>query len=500
MKQQLFLVFFALAIRHSQAQSSYVAAVVEFYSLGGTFRQNIGKYEDLIADAKSQAAEIIVFPEYGLTTTAVSQSRSLCINVGQEVPALDSNPCLDFNNDTINTEALKRLSCAARNNSIYVVANLIERQFCGPQCAQDNYLIYNSNVAFDANGTLVARYRKFNLYGEPALNTTAETDIAVFTTSFGATFGTFTCMDLLFYNPSVRLVREFGATDIAFPTAWFSELPYLTAVQGQSAWALGLGVNFLGSGYNHPAVGNSGSGIYSGEKGEIVSLMAQQSGTTLLVATVPLNTRRQSRQSRRAKRGAAPPAAFDLLLKNDNLRDYTSAALSAEIGANLTLTHCQADLCCTVDYELESVDAAGEFNYRLVVIDGIVTHDGGHYVNREQVCSVIACAGANTTSCSDDLEFSTYSASTVFKSLSVSGNFSTDLLQPNTLLVPSLAVLRPTEDYNFETNSAASVSQMGLTKSISNLHTFGLFAHDFEPPTASEVNTEGLNQEAPALL
>jgi hypothetical protein len=37
-----------------------------------------------------------------------------------------------------------------------VVANLIERQFC-QDCAADNYLIYNSNVAFDANGTLVAR-------------------------------------------------------------------------------------------------------------------------------------------------------------------------------------------------------------------------------------------------------------------------------------------------------------------------------------------------------
>jgi hypothetical protein len=53
-------------------------------------------------------------------------------------------------------QAIKRLSCAARDGGIYVVANLIERQFC-QDCAADNYLIYNSNVAFDANGTLVAR-------------------------------------------------------------------------------------------------------------------------------------------------------------------------------------------------------------------------------------------------------------------------------------------------------------------------------------------------------
>jgi pantetheine hydrolase len=72
------------------------------------------------------------------------------------------------------------------------------------------------------------RYRKFNRYGESALNVTSESDLAVFTTTFGATFATFTCMDLLFYDPSVRLVTEFNVTDIAFPTAWFSELPFLT--------------------------------------------------------------------------------------------------------------------------------------------------------------------------------------------------------------------------------------------------------------------------------
>ncbi|XP_065341335.1 vanin-like protein 1 [Cloeon dipterum] len=490
MTRRLFLLFLAAALSAfgaAQAQSSYVAAVVEFYALGGTFQQNIQKYEELIAEASSQSAEIIVFPEYGLTTTAVAVSRPLSIAVGQEAPDLNSNPCLELPPSRANTEALRRLSCAARNSSIYVVANLIERQFCGGQqtCAADDYLIYNTNVAFDTNGTLVARYRKFNLYGEPALNTTDEVDIAVFNTTFGATFGTFTCMDLLFFNPGMRLVREFGVTDIAFPTAWFSELPFLTAVQAQSAWAIGLGVNFLGSGYNLPSVGNSGSGVYSAEQGVLASVMAQENGTRLLVARVPISPARKysaNRESGQIRRGS--PATFDLLLKNDNLRNYTSAPLTPEIGSNLTLTHCQADLCCTVDYQLELVDASGAFNYRLVVIDGIVTHDGGKYVNREQVCSVIACSGAETTSCSDDLSLSTYSANTLFKSLVVSGNFSTDLLQPNTLVVPSLDVLRPSDDFLYVPSFPTSASRLRLTRSVSNLHAFGIFSHDFEPADA----------------
>jgi hypothetical protein len=79
------------------------------------------------------------------------------------------------------------------------------------------------------------------------------------------------------------------------------------------------------------------------------------------------------------------PALKDLNLKNDNLRDYTSAPLSPIIGSAQRVVHCQANLCCTAEYELEAVADNSGFNYRLIVIDGVVTHDGGNYINREQV-------------------------------------------------------------------------------------------------------------------
>jgi hypothetical protein len=62
-------------------------------------------------------------------------------------------------------------------------------------------------------------------------------------------------------------------------------------VQAQSAWAVGMQVNFLAAGYNNPAVGNTGSGIYGAADGVITALMAQEKGTTLLLATVPLNNK-----------------------------------------------------------------------------------------------------------------------------------------------------------------------------------------------------------------
>jgi hypothetical protein len=75
---------------------------------------------------------------------------------------------------------------------------------------------------------LYCRYRKFNLFGEKGFSTTPEADISILDTDFGVKFGIFTYFDLIFKKPAVKLVKEWGVTDIVFPTAWFSELPFLS--------------------------------------------------------------------------------------------------------------------------------------------------------------------------------------------------------------------------------------------------------------------------------
>jgi len=75
---------------------------------------------------------------------------------------------------------------------------------------------------------LYCRYRKFNLFGEAGFSTTPEAEISILDTDFGVKFGIFTCFHLMFEKPAVQLVKEWGVTDIIFPTAWFSELPFLT--------------------------------------------------------------------------------------------------------------------------------------------------------------------------------------------------------------------------------------------------------------------------------
>lgn len=135
---------------------------------------------------------------------------------------------------------------------MYVVVNLPEKRPCesdDKDCPSRGRYQYNTNVVFDRKGMVIARYgkmlfdfpsgrgsndffsfryRKYNLFGEAGMDVTPEPEEITFSTDFGVTFGTFTCFDILFQKPAIELVVKHGVTDIVFPTAWFSELPFLT--------------------------------------------------------------------------------------------------------------------------------------------------------------------------------------------------------------------------------------------------------------------------------
>ncbi|CAJ0931271.1 unnamed protein product, partial [Ranitomeya imitator] len=58
-----------------------------------------------------------------------------------------------------------RLSCMAKDNSIYVVANMGDKKLCNISdagCPDDGQYIYNTAVVYDSNGKLVARYHKIS--------------------------------------------------------------------------------------------------------------------------------------------------------------------------------------------------------------------------------------------------------------------------------------------------------------------------------------------------
>lgn len=143
---------------------SYKAAVIEYSPTGSVFSQtptevlgqNLNNYNQLIAEAASlvnivlrnfvvlikqcflllrKGADIIVFPEYGLTTLSLSSlSRLAARPFLQQFPSINTSvPQLSCDgNKTVpdNEIVFTGLSCYARRNAIYVVANVGEIVMC----------------------------------------------------------------------------------------------------------------------------------------------------------------------------------------------------------------------------------------------------------------------------------------------------------------------------------------------------------------------------------
>lgn len=249
-------------------------------------QSNWNQYSSIMANLPVNT-DIVVFPEMTLN------KKTRAIETPE--PGVNSSPC---NNSTLTSDnLLKLISCSVQNYRRYVVVNVITKAKCPDKemeenkdprncsATSDGFSYYNTNLVFDRSGVIISRYRKFNLFGEevdkpfkPALQT--------FETDFGVTFGHFICFDMMFRSPALEIVRS-GVTDVIFTTMWFSELPYLTAVQVQQNWAYVNNVNLIASGANNHLVGSTGSGIYAGRKGSIISTMEGTNVTRVLFGEVP---------------------------------------------------------------------------------------------------------------------------------------------------------------------------------------------------------------------
>lgn len=87
---------------------------------------------------------------------------------------MSTKPCLTLFNTNYfpfgvrfgSTEVQERLSCMARNYSIYVVANMGDKKSCNltdPKCPKDGHYQYNTDVVYDPEGKFLARYHKVKI-------------------------------------------------------------------------------------------------------------------------------------------------------------------------------------------------------------------------------------------------------------------------------------------------------------------------------------------------
>lgn len=280
---------------------------------------------------------------------------------------------------------------------------------------QEKLIYYNTNVVFDREGVVISRYRKFHLFNEPGTSITPLPELTYFETDFNVTFGHFICFDILFKSPAMDLWATKNIFDFAYPSMWFSELPFMSAVQTQNMWATGEhAVNLLAAGANRPHVGSTGSGIYS-KNGPLTSIFTGVETRKILVAEVPkkqfwddvdIQERFFKKSSAEQEGKFLRERLQDVKFLRDDLSAYTTELLTFPQGVSkVSKTLCFKDFCCDFDMRVrndgDQTTNEQAYRQRIVVFDGVRTYVKGKETGGIFTCALISCLNASLESCGE---------------------------------------------------------------------------------------------------
>ncbi|KAK5648920.1 hypothetical protein RI129_003812 [Pyrocoelia pectoralis] len=469
--------------------NSYTAAVVDYLHTYADypkelFKDNVKQYIQIMRNASRQYADIIVFPEYGLVDlftlySAVDKNSSELEQYSTYVPDPGQNiaPCEDSNYEKYE-QHLVELSCAASIHGIYTIFNLPEKA-TNNETGEMEY--YNTNVVLDRTGTVITKFRKINLSEEPFLK--PGTEIVTFRTDFNVTFGIFTCFDLLFTYPALDILSNPDVTDIIFPTAWYSETPFLQGLSIQHGYARSKGINMLASALQEPYYSDGGSAIYLSDGSIAEAFVTNKRKSRILVQDVPIIKKRAISTCEKSNKTAPKrPVVQKEFTDIDNFplnRDRTSGYIYELLGKRgKTLTRVctvNEDFCCifNISVDISSVSKP-DYGYRIIIYKGLSPYGSG-ILGGIRVCALIACLNETEDSCG--FRTNTSHKSTTFKSIEI--QTTVDVTndthnQPSTLR----ADLMPITDYVYcETRISESKVRikMAITSPQDGLVTFGIY-------------------------
>ncbi|KAF6212650.1 hypothetical protein GE061_013176, partial [Apolygus lucorum] len=403
-------------------------------------------YEHFISRAHDEEADIVVFPEAGLYGSDYTLFNFIPHPSLKIVPA-DSTEC---------DKPVRLLSALARKYSIYVVVNLLEQY----KHSDGRITKYVTNVVFDRKGRVVARYKKFNLFGEP-VNRTANIGPSYFDADFGVRFGQLLGLDILYKEPAFTLMKEYNVTNFIHSSQWFSELPFLASVQAQWMWSVGNEVNLLASGLGHIEHGTSGSGIYRGKNTPLGSLyvFCDVLGGSIVIGNVSTGGTRldysgKGELSSKYRRDRVKFPLFKQeeleLMANADIdlpADKSKAPNDLQI-ANIQKHLCHELLCCNFNLDVFYRMNGLKVQYKVVVFDGTRISKAPYtkLVQGVQICGIVLCKDKSMGSCGPPAvdgrlpNIGSPKPSINFTLIEISGNFTKDdsSIMPNLLLWPNI--------------------------------------------------------------
>ena len=398
-----------------------------------------------------------MFPEYGVSTWIIGRKAGHLF--GEEIPDLSTSndhkvicPC-STSTPSQDLEVFHKLSCIAKENTIMVAANIADKQPCDrsndPNCPENDFYQFNTEVVFNKTGCLVAKYHKYNLFLSEKLtfDVPRKPQHVFFDTEFGR-FGLMVCFDAVFKSPAIDLVTLYNVTDIIFSTAWMNVYPHFVSVGYHSGWARTLKVNYLSANIHFVPGRLVGSGIYSPRGILAYTYQLGSKEGHLAIAKVPIKNKVPETSSIMKSQSTPPRSAFNasensLQFSNEVFGDkFSFKPLTGNMG-NLSL--CSGSVCCQVEFERSP---AGGEHFALGVFNGMHQLEGKYFL---EVCLLVQCV--NSTNCGNVRVKQT---STTFQHYKLSGYMNTHYAFPE--------VLTPTFDFN----TTWEFADLGKTKIISD--------------------------------
>ncbi|XP_054159897.1 pantetheinase-like [Oppia nitens] len=446
--------------------------------------RNLDIFEIVTAKAADEGAKILVFPEDAIINTRYPRSK--IAEISEQIPDPKKTTVVPCDNPIEFKDRVKtyRLSCFAKTNQLYIVADYGDRVNCDKskdiQCPSDGHYLFNTAVAFGPDGAIVAKYHKMQLFHELYYNVPPKSEFSYFDTPFGR-IGLFICFDIMFENPGSRLINGYGVQTMAFPLWWFDELPFKTANQLQHGWAFTNKVNLLAADMQNPLSGSIGSGIYSGQNGPLIESDMFGQRAQLLIADIPVDSRNTEAKclNNRYNKTIEMKDLIDtsqykpfvtLNLKNSALLRLKDEHNSVEV--------CNNGFCCQLDYEVINRKSLETEYYWL-----LVANRSGHglqqiqYPLSEEFCGVFRCNDQNCNT------YSIKSGQTVFKSLKISAKFTTNYTYPSVTTegYKPVAIDKWIYNNNGHIGSDVTLSLNNFDNSILSLGLYGR-CYDRDPP------------------
>lgn len=364
---------FIIACSICAVAATFKAAFVEHYPTDPCGGASCGErqkatsarqYAALAKEAAKQGAQIVVFPEYGITGESSYPANAWLTGGYTEswsADAIGKIPC-NSDSDFPWAPTIVKLSCAAADNKIVIVANLIEYS--------KDKKFYNTDIAFDSDGTFLATYHKMNLWGEGNIDVPPVCDVVSFETKFGETFGMFTCADIIHQHPASNLLEK-KIKHFVHPVGWTNEMAQMQTLAYTQGWSAVKNVNLITS--NLKGQYSSGSGVFvSGRAANYTYAPGWKD--SLFIAEIPSGGRRLAEDS-----PVPLKSRFNLKAAGSNWKFAPLA--DGKI--------CSGATCCKAN-----VTSGRAENFVLGALDGI--DNDGHLRWPAQVCAVLPCRSPGT--------------------------------------------------------------------------------------------------------